>query len=153
MAAILPVNVAGLALIGLSVLLFIADIYAPTHGVLTFGGIVAFFLGALMLFNRAEPGFRLSLTYIIPATIVTALFFIFVVGAGLRAQFLPVRVGKEILLGKTVSAVNRIDRTSGKVFVEGEYWNAVSDAPIEPGQPAEIVGIQGLTLKLKPKQT
>src|SRR5580765_136376 len=90
MASVLPINIAGLALIGLAVLLFIADIYAPTHGVLTFGGIIAFFLGALMLFNRAEPGFRLSLTYIIPATLVTALFFIFVVGAGLRAQFLPV---------------------------------------------------------------
>jgi len=153
MAAVLPVNVAGLALIGLSVLLFIADIYAPTHGVLTFGGIIAFFLGALMLFNRAEPGFRLSLTYIIPATIVTALFFIFIVGAGLRAQFLPVRVGKDILLGKTVSAVSRIDRASGKVFVEGEYWNAVSDSPIEPGQFGEIVSVEGLTLKLKPKQT
>ena len=106
-----------------------------------------------MLFNRAEPGFRLSLIYIIPATIVTALFFIFVVGAGLRAQFLPVRVGKDILLGKTVSAINRIDRSSGKVFDEGEYWNAVSDSPIEPGQAAEIVAIDGLTLKLKPKQT
>src|SRR5207248_6699514 len=97
MATVLPINVAGLALIGLSVVLFIADIYAPTHGVLTFGGIVAFFLGALMLFNRAEPGFGLSLGYIIPATVVTALFFFFIVGAGLRAQFLPVRAGKETL--------------------------------------------------------
>ena len=153
MAAVLPVNAAGLALIGLSVLLFIADIYAPTHGVLTFGGIISFFLGALMLFNRAEPGFRLSLTYIIPATIVTALFFIFVVSAGLRAQFLPVRVGKEILLGKIVSVVAPIGAQSGKVFVEGEYWNAVSDAPIEAGKHAEIVAIEGLTLKVKPKTT
>ena len=56
MATVLPVNVAGLALIGLAMVLFIMDIYAPTHGVLTFGGIVAFFLGALMLFNRAGPG-------------------------------------------------------------------------------------------------
>ena len=61
MATILPVNIAGLALIGLAVVLFIVDIFAPTHGVLTFGGIVAFFLGALMLFNRADPAFRLSL--------------------------------------------------------------------------------------------
>ena len=56
MSAILPVNVAGLVLIGLAVLLFIADIFAPTHGVLTAGGIVAFFLGALMLFNHGRPG-------------------------------------------------------------------------------------------------
>jgi membrane-bound serine protease (ClpP class) len=152
MATILPVNIAGLALIGVAVVLFIVDIYSPTHGVLTFGGIVAFFLGALMLFNRADPAFRLSLVYIIPATVVTAAFFIFVVGAGLRAQFLPVRAGRETLLGKTTPALARIDAASGKVFVEGEYWNAVSEAPIEPGHPVEIVAINGLTLKVKPKQ-
>jgi len=152
MATILPVNAAGLALIGLALVLFIADIYAPTHGVLTIGGIVAFFLGALMLFNRANPAFRLSLAYIIPATLVTAAFFVLVVGKGLRAQLLPARVGRETLLGKTTPAVTRIDTASGKVFVEGEYWNAVSEAPIEAGHPVEIVGITGLTLKVKPKQ-
>jgi membrane-bound serine protease (ClpP class) len=152
MSAILPLNFAGLALIGLAVVLFIVDIYAPTHGVLTFGGIIAFFLGALMLFNRQDPAFQLSLAYIIPATLVTAAFFFFVVGAGVRAQFLPVRAGRETLLGKTIPAVARIDAGTGKVFVEGEYWNAVSEVPIEPGHPVEIVGINGLTLKVKPKQ-
>ena len=152
MATILPVNIAGLALIGVAVVLFIVDIFAPTHGVLTFGGIVAFFLGALMLFNRADPVFRLSLLYIIPATLVTAAFFIFVVGAGLRAQFLPVRVGRETLMGQTVPALARIDAASGKVFVEGEYWNAVSEGPIEPGHPVEIVAVNGLTLKVTPQQ-
>ena len=152
MATVLPVNIAGLALIGLAVVLFIVDIYAPTHGVLTFGGIVAFFLGALMLFNRADPAFRLSLVYIIPATLLTAAFFIFVVGAGLRAQFLPVRAGRETMLGKTTPALARIDAASGRVFVEGEYWNAVSETPIEPGHPVEIVAVNGLTLKVKSKQ-
>jgi membrane-bound serine protease (ClpP class) len=153
MAAILPINAAGLALIGLSIVLFIADIFAPTHGILTFGGIVSFFLGALMLFNRADSAFQLSLTYIIPATLLTAAFFVFVVAAGLRAQLLPVRVGKETMVGKSTSAVKRIDANEGKVFVEGEYWNAVSDVPVEPGQPVEIVGISGLTLKVKPKSS
>jgi membrane-bound serine protease (ClpP class) len=152
MATVLPVNLAGLALIGLAVLLFVVDIFAPTHGVLTIGGIIAFFLGALMLFNRADPAFRISLAYIIPATLVTAAFFFFVVGAGVRAQFLPARVGRETLMGKTVPALARIDAVSGKVFVEGEYWNAVSEVPIEPDHPVEIVGINGLTLKVKPKQ-
>ena len=79
-----------------------------------FGGIVAFFLGALMLFNRAEPGFRLSLAYIIPATAITALFFIFVVGAGLKAQLLPARAGRETMLGKTVAAEVAITPARGK---------------------------------------
>lgn len=153
MAAILPINLAGLALIGLAVVLFVVDVFAPTHGILTFGGIVSFFLGALMLFNRADPAFRLSLAYIIPATVVTAFFFIFVVGKGLSAQVLPVRTGKEAMIGKVAPALARIDEQGGKVFVEGEYWNAVSDTPVEAGQAVQIVDIRGLTLKVKPKQT
>ncbi|HOS74309.1 MAG TPA: nodulation protein NfeD [Verrucomicrobiota bacterium] len=152
MATILPINSAGLALIGLSIVLFIMDIFAPSHGILTFGGIVSFLLGALMLFNRADPVFRLSLAYIIPATLVTAAFFIFVVGSGLRAQWLPVRVGREALLGRTAPARERIDAAGGWVFIEGEYWNAVSEVPIEPGQPVEIIAVHGLTLKVVPKQ-
>jgi len=152
MATILPINSAGLALIGLSIVLFIMDIFAPSHGILTFGGIVSFLLGALMLFNRADPVFRLSLAYIIPATLVTAAFFIFVVGSGLRAQWLPVRVGREALLGRTAPARERIDAAGGRVFIEGEYWNAVSEVPIEPGQPVEIIAVHGLTLKVVPKQ-
>ena len=50
-------------------------------------------------------------------------------------------------------AAGCIDAASGKVFVEGEYWNAVSEVPIEPGHPVEIVAVNGLTLKVKPKQT
>ncbi len=151
MAAILPINIAGLALILLALGLFIADIYAPTHGVLTAGGIISFFLGGLMLFDQAGPAFRLSLGILVPATVITALFFIFVVGAGLRAQLLPVRAGKETMLGKAVPALERIDAAGGKVFVEGEIWNAVSDVVVEKGQPVEVAGIEGLTLKVKPK--
>ena len=151
MSAILPVNVAGLVLIGLAVLLFITDIFATTHGVLTAGGIVAFFLGALMLFNHAAPGFGLSLKWILPGTIVTALFFIFVVGKGIAAQFKPARTGREAMIGTVVSALSRIDSEGGKVFLEGEMWNAVSVTSIEAGQTVEIIGITGLTLQVKPK--
>jgi membrane-bound serine protease (ClpP class) len=151
LAAILPVNVTGLVLIALALMLFIFDVYAPTHGVLTVGGVIAFLIGSLMLFNRADPLFRLSLNYIIPATLITAAFFIFVIGKGLRAQLLPVKAGKETLIGKTVTALTPIDSRSGRIFVEGEYWNAVSETPVEKDQPVEIAGLQGLTLKVKPK--
>jgi len=151
MSAILPVNLAGLALIGLAMVLFIIDIFAPTHGVLTGGGIVSFFLGALMLFNHAGPAFQLSLSYIIWATLLTAAFFIFVVGAGLRAQRLPVQAGSETMLGQVVPALERIDASGGKVFIEGELWNAVSDVAVEKNQLVEIVAVEGLTLKVKPK--
>jgi membrane-bound serine protease (ClpP class) len=151
MAAILPVNIAGLLLIGLAVGLFVIDVFAPTHGVLTGGGIVAFLIGSLMLFNRRDPLFRLSLAYIIPSVMLTAAFFIFVVGKGLRAQRLPVKVGKETMLGKVVSAVTPIDSSDGKVFIEGECWTATSDTPIEQGHTVQIIAVQGLTLKVVPK--
>ncbi len=151
MSSILPVNVTGLVLIGLAIALFIVDVFSPTHGVLTAGGIVAFFLGAMMLFSHIGPGFGLPLSWIIPATLVTAAFFVFVVGKGIRAQFKPVRAGKETMFGRTVNALSRIDSQGGRVFVEGEIWNAVSETPVEAGQPVEVAGIEGLTLKVKPK--
>jgi len=151
LAAILPVNIAGLVLIALAMALFIFDLYTPTHGVLTVGGIIAFLIGSLMLFDRADPLFRLSLSFIIPATLVTAAFFVFVIGKGVRAQMLPVKVGKETLIGRTVTTLTPIDSRHGRIFVEGEYWNAVSDAPIEKGEQAEIAAVEGLTIKLARK--
>src|SRR5256714_5406613 len=152
LAAILPVNVTGVVLIALAMMLFIFDIYAPTHGVLTMGGIISFLIGSLMLFNRADPLFRLSLSYIIPATLMTAAFFAFVIGKGLRAQRLPVKAGAETMVGKKVTASTPIDSQGGRVFVEGENWNAFSDTPVEPGEVVEIAEVKGLTLKVKPKK-
>ena len=152
MSAILPVNVAGLLLIGLAVCLFVVDVFAPTHGILTGGGIVSFLVGSLMLFDRRDPLFRLSLGYILPGVIVTAAFFVFVVAKGVRAQNLPAKVGKEIMLGKVASALSPIDKNGGKVFVEGEYWNATSDSPIAEGQDVKILAVDGLTLRVEPKR-
>src|SRR5256712_9867811 len=117
LAAILPVNVTGLVLIALALMLFIFDIYAPTHGVLTIGGVISFLIGSLMLFNRADPLFRLSLNYIIPATLITAAFFIFIIGKELRAQLLPEQVGAQTLIAKTVTALTPIDSRDGRMFV------------------------------------
>jgi membrane-bound serine protease (ClpP class) len=151
MSATLPLNMAGLALILLALALFVIDIFSPTHGVLTGGGIIAFFLGALMLFNHAPKVYQLPMTWIISTTLVTAAFFVFFVSKGIRAQRLPKSAGAETMIGKTVNALSRIDAQDGRVFIEGENWKAVSETPIESGQPVEIVGIQGLTLKVKPK--
>jgi membrane-bound serine protease (ClpP class) len=151
MSATLPLNIAGLVLILLALALFVIDIFAPTHGVLTGGGIIAFFLGSLMLFNHAPVVYRLPMTWIISATLVTAAFFVFFVSKGIRAQRLPKSAGAETMIGKTVNALSRIDASGGRVFIEGENWNAVSETPIETGQPVEVVDIAGLTLKVKPK--
>lgn len=151
MAAALPVNVTGLLLIATAVALFIIDAYAPTHGVLTAGGIVSFFIGSLMLFDPRDPVFRLSLQYIIPGVVLTAAFFVLVVGKGVRAQRLPIKMGKETMIGKTGSALTAIDASGGKMLFEGEYWNAVSEVPVEIGQSVLIRSIEGLTAKVAPK--
>ena len=151
MSAVLPVNVAGIALLVLAVGLFIADAFTPSHGVLTGGGVIAFFFGLLMLFDRADPVFRLSFNLIIPSTAVTAAFFIFIVAAGLRAQRLPSKSGRESLIGRHAQAFTAITPESGKIFLDGSYWNAISETPIAAEARIQIIGIQGLTLKVKPQ--
>ena len=149
MSAVLPVNVTGLVLIGLALLLFIADAFATTHGILTAGGIITFFLGSLMLFSHGGPGYHLSLSWIIPGTVVTALFFIFIVSKAVAAQQRPAYSGREAIAGKTAKVIARTDASGGKVFFEGETWNAVSPTAVEAGQSVEITGIEGLTLKVR----
>jgi membrane-bound serine protease (ClpP class) len=136
-------------LIVLALGLFIVDIFAPTHGALTAGGVISFFIGSLMLVE-AEPGFRIPWTLALPGTLVTAAFFGFVIGAGLRAQYLPARTGAGTMVGRVATALTRINADQGQIFVEGEYWAARSDVPIESGELAEVVRIRGLTLDVRP---
>lgn len=152
MGAVLPINAAGVALILLALGLFVADIFAPTHGVLTIGGIIAFLLGGFMLFDQAESGLRLSWAILLPSALATAAFFAFVVGAGLKAQFLPLRAGAQTMLGQTAAALTRVDASGGLILVEGEYWQATSDSPVEAGQPVQITGREGLNLQVKPQR-
>ena len=152
MAAILPVNVTGLLLIGVAIVLFLIDAFAPTHGVLTAGGIAAFFIGSLMLFDQRDPLFRLSLTFIIPGVVLTSAFFILVIGRGLQAQRLPVKVGKELMIGKTVKALTPIDSAGGKIFLDGAYWNATSEVPVQAGEAVKISAVQGLTVIVQPSK-
>jgi len=71
-------------------------------------------------------------------------FFAFVVGKGLRAQRLPVKVGKETMVGKTVNALCPIDSSGGKVLVEDGDWTATSDTLVK-------IAVEGLTTKVKPE--
>jgi membrane-bound serine protease (ClpP class) len=150
MAAILPINVAGLLLVVLALALFLAEAFTPTFGILTMAGVVSFIIGFLMMFDRPEPLFRLSLVYIVPAAILTAGFFVFVVAAGIKAQFRPIRAGREVMIGQVVAASSAIDGKGGHVFIEGESWNAVSEKPVAADQPVEVTGIRGLTLEVRP---
>ena len=150
--AVIAVNVAGLLFIGFAVILFIADIKVPSHGVLTAGGIASFVLGSLMLTEEHAPFLRISLTLILTVAVVTAAFFAFAVGAGIRAQRRKVQTGREALIGAV--GVTRSELTpSGTVFIDGELWKAeTAGVAIPAGQRVHVVGVNGLTLTVWPEQ-
>src|SRR5262245_7825134 len=149
---LLPVNYAGLALIVLAIILFIAEIKVTSYGALTIGGIIAMILGSLMLFDAPPPLPGLSLWVVVPATLLVAAFFVFLVGAALKTLSQRPYSGREGLLQKVGVALTPIDQKPGKVFVVGERWNARSEDPIEQGVEVEVVQIDGMTLLVKPKE-
>lgn len=144
----LPVNYAGLALIGFSFLLFIADVKLPTHGVLTTGGIISFVLGSLALFNTGQTGLAVDLPAVALLTAVTALFFGVVVRLGLRARSAPPLTGTYEMIGKMGEVQTDIN-PNGKVHVNGEWWNATSAEPLPAGTQVEVLEVRGLTLVVR----
>jgi membrane-bound serine protease (ClpP class) len=150
--AVIEVNLAGLLLIGFALILFIADIKVPSHGILTAGGLAAFILGALLLTEKQLPFLRISITLILTMAGLTAAFFAFAVGAGIRAQARKVHTGREALLGAI--GVTRTDLgPSGTVFVDGELWSAESeDGTIPAGQRVRVVQIRGLHLVVRKEE-
>jgi membrane-bound serine protease (ClpP class) len=148
---LLPVNYAGLALIVLAIILFIAEIKVTSYGALTIGGIIAMILGSLMLFDAPPPLPGLSLWVVVPATLLVAAFFVFLVGAALKTLSQRPYSGREGLLQKVGVALTPIDQKQGKVFVAGERWNARSKEPIEQEVEVEVVQIDGMTLLVKQK--
>jgi len=150
--AAMPINIAGFLLMGFAIALFVIEAFTPTYGILLTGGAISFFLGALMLFQDLPDEMQLSLYWLIPATLLTVLFFAWIVSYGIKAQFGEHRAGLESLIGKEARVLERIDSTGGRVEVAGEYWNAVSEELIEPGEMCEIVKFQGLKIVVKPKK-
>ena len=144
-------NYAGLALIVLAIILFIAEIKVTSYGALTIGGIIAMILGSLMLFDAPPPLPGLSLWVVVSSTLLVAAFFVFLVGAALKTLSQRPYSGREGLLQKVGVALTPIDQKQGKVFVAGERWNARSEDPIEQGVEVEVVQIDGMTLLVKQK--
>jgi len=143
----LPVNYAGVALIVLAVAFFIAEIKVASHGLLAAGGVISLVLGSVILFQG--EGVRVSWSIIGGATLTTTAFFMFVIGAGMRAQRRSVRTGWKGLVGARAVVVERLD-PHGRVRVAGELWNAESGAAVEVGTDVVIVGVDRLKLKVRP---
>ena len=147
----LPVNLTGVFLIMFAMVLFLVDIKAQSHGLLTMGGVVSLVLGSLILLGGGTGVARISLVVVGTVVAVTVLFFAFVVGAGWRAQRRKAVTGWEGLIGERGEAVTALE-PHGKVFVHGEYWNAESSesgGAIGKGAPIIVERVDGMTLRVR----
>ncbi|HEX5555650.1 MAG TPA: nodulation protein NfeD [Chitinophagaceae bacterium] len=147
--SVLPINYAGLALIIFAIVLFLLEIKITSHGILALGGVVSLLLGSLMLI-RTGPTIeyvRISRSVIFTAVVFTTLFFLFVIGMGLKAQRARPRTGEIGMAGETGVAIDDL-LPFGKVHVHGEIWNAesVNNEIIKKGQRIRVTGIKGLKL-------
>jgi membrane-bound serine protease (ClpP class) len=143
----LPINYAGLGLILLGITLLVIEVFNPTV-VIGLGGIIAFVLGAVMLFEIEEPGFRLSWSVIgIAAAIFTGMILV-VLGSLRRAQKGPVRLGAQAMRGLTAEILDWSE-SEGHVFTQGERWQARGTEAFKPGEVVEVANVVDLTLVVR----
>lgn len=148
----LPVNYAGLMLIILAIILFILEVKVISHGVLTIGGIISMVIGSLMLFESPVPFMKLSLAIILPAAVITALFFSLTVGLAYRAYKRKPVTGSEGLMGAKGVAYTKITKDGGMALLHGERWSAYSDESIAKGEAVIVEALLDLRVKVRKLQ-
>jgi len=141
----LPVNYAGLLLIILAIILFIAEAKVTSYGLLTIGGLISMTLGSIMLIDSPYEFLRVSNAVIFPVVFSTAAIVVFLVTLIIRAHSRKSVVGEEGLVGLIGTAETDI-APEGKVFVHGEIWNARSTNPINRGSRVKVVTVDGMTV-------
>ncbi len=146
--SVLPLNGIGIALLLLSIALFVLEAKFASHGILGAGGTIAMILGAVWLVD-APPSFRIRVTTAIATTLPFALITMFLVSLVIRARRNKVVTGEEGMLDKTGEALTPLS-PRGKIFVHGEYWEAESPVPVEAGARVRVVAMDGLLLKVEP---
>lgn len=140
----LPINYAGVALILLSVVLFIAEIKIPSAGLLTVGGVVSLFLGGLMLVDSVNPALRVSWTVLITTVVLIGITVSVVLYFVVRAHRAKVTTGNEGLIGMEAEV-----KAGGLVYVSGALWKVDADTDLNPGDRVEITEVHGLRLKVR----
>jgi membrane-bound serine protease (ClpP class) len=140
----LPVNYAGLLLIVLAIILFIAEVKVTSYGMLSLGGIISLTLGSIMLFEDVGVSLRLMA----PTVALVAGFFVVVSTLAYRAYRSRPKGGMDGLVGE-VGLVRKPIDPEGLVFVHGEYWRARCKEKIDEGERVEVEGVDGLILKVK----
>jgi membrane-bound serine protease (ClpP class) len=143
----LPINYAGLALILLGIILFIAEVKITSYGMLSVGGAVCMLLGSIMLAEKLPEYMKISKVVIIPAVLVSAGFFLFAVTMAIRARRAKPTTGIEGLIGE-VGLSESVLNPEGTVSIHGELWRAECDEWIEKGERIKVVDVDNLKLKV-----
>jgi membrane-bound serine protease (ClpP class) len=146
----LSINYAGILLILLAVIFFIAEIKVQSFGLLAVGGIISLLLGSMMLFESPNPALRLSWKVLIPTVIIVSAFFLVTAGLAFKAYRRKPATGSEGLIGMEGVAETDI-APEGKVFVHGENWNAFSEEVITKGEKVIVLEVKGLKIKVRKK--
>ena len=147
----LPINYAGLALIIFGVALFILEIKIVSHGLLAIGGVISFFFGSVMLIQTPSilEFAEISWSVITLTTLITAFFFVFLLGLGLKIQGRKPMNGKEGLIGEIGDAITVLN-PDGTVKVHGELWQAsTTTEKIAKGESIRVTGITNLKLQVE----
>lgn len=149
--SILPINVAGLLLIGLGIGLLLLELKLPSFGVLGVGGAVSLVLGSVVLMGDT-PELRVGLKLVVPMMLAFAAIFLFLGRLAVASQRRVSVTGAEGLIGLEGRAMSPLgDHPSGQVFVRGEIWSATSPSPIPAGAPIRVVALRGLMLTVEPR--
>ena len=147
--SVLPVNYAGLALMILGVGLIIAESLTPSFGVLGLGGVAAFVVGSIILFDTGIPGFEAPVTLIAGVGLAAALLMLGLVAVLARSRQRPVVSGRKGLVGRRAVALEDFEG-AGPVLVQGERWQASTPSPVTKGQELYVqsVDVDGLKLEI-----
>lgn len=146
---VIPVNYAGLALIMVGVALMVAEAFAPSFGALGIGGVAAFVFGAIIMFDTDIPGFGISLAFVISIAIVFAALVIWLVGYLLKLRRRGAVSGRGSIVGGVATVLEDFT-DSGKVWLEGEAWQAHSAVPLKKDQQVIVRTLDGLIVGVEP---
>ena len=147
---VLPVNYAGLALIGLGIALMVGEMLMPSFGALGMGGIVAFVVGSIMLMDTDAPGFGISWQVVGGVSLAAASMLLLVMAMFARSRQRPVVTGQEEMVGSRAHVIDW-HGGDGRVRAHGEIWQARGPAGLAPGRKVRVKAIHGLTLEVEPE--
>ena len=149
--SMLPINWLGAALLILSFAFFILEAKFTSHGVLAVGGTVAMILGAVILINSPLPEMRIHLSTAVSLAVPFAAITVFLLSLVMRARKGKVVTGMEGMIGEIGVTIGDL-APEGRVFVHGEYWNAVATAPVKSGEHVRVTAVDHLHLTVEPVQ-